>query len=89
VGIRGCWSSPCRGAELVSKLLGSVQAIDRLTLVRSFDDFSRRYQDAALLAVDPYGFIMQTHAAEFRGGGGQWQRGAREPHLGSLSAPRR
>jgi len=49
-----------RGAELVSKLLGSVQAIDRLTLVRSFDDFSRRYQDAALLAVDAYGFIMQT-----------------------------
>jgi transcriptional regulator of acetoin/glycerol metabolism len=49
-----------RGAELVSKLLGSVQAIDRLTLVRSFDDFSRRYQDASLLAVDAYGFIMQT-----------------------------
>jgi transcriptional regulator of acetoin/glycerol metabolism len=49
-----------RGAELVGKLLGSVQAIDRLTLVRSFDDFSRRYQDAALLAVDAYGFIMQT-----------------------------
>ncbi len=49
-----------RGAELVSKLLGSVQAIDRLALVRSFDDFSRRYQDAALLAVDAYGFIMQT-----------------------------
>lgn len=49
-----------RGAELVSKLLGSVQAIDRLTLARSFDDFSRRYQDAALLAVDAYGFIMQT-----------------------------
>ncbi len=49
-----------RGAELVSKLLGSVQAIDRLTLARSFDDFSRRYQDAAVLAVDAYGFIMQT-----------------------------
>ena len=49
-----------RGAELVSRLLGSVQAIDRLTLVRSFDDFSRRYQDAALLAVDAYGYVMQT-----------------------------
>ena len=49
-----------RGAELVSKLLGSVQAIDRQMLARSFDDFSRRYQDAALLAVDAYGFVMQT-----------------------------
>ncbi len=52
-----------RGAELVSTLLGSVQAIDRLTLVRSFDDFSRRYQHAALMAVDPYGYIMQTSPA--------------------------
>jgi transcriptional regulator of acetoin/glycerol metabolism len=49
-----------RGAELVSRLLGSVQAIDRLSLVRSFDDFSRRYQNAALLAVDAYGYVMQT-----------------------------
>ncbi len=72
-----------RGAELVSKLLGSVQAIDRLTLVRSFDDFSRRYQDAALLAVDAYGFIMQT-TAQSRGDWGRQIR-ARRPAAGSPS----
>lgn len=51
-----------RGAEMVTRLLASVQASDRLALMRAFDDFSRRYQDAALLAVDAYGYVTQTSA---------------------------
>jgi transcriptional regulator of acetoin/glycerol metabolism len=50
------------GAEMVTRLLASVQASDRLALVRAFDDFVRRYQDAALLAVDAYGYVTQTSA---------------------------
>lgn len=80
-----------RGAELVSKLLGSVQAIDRLTLVRSFDDFSRRYQDAALLAVDAYGFIMQTtpQSSEAVAGNGSAAPGSRISELVGAEAIKR
>jgi sigma-54 dependent transcriptional regulator, acetoin dehydrogenase operon transcriptional activator AcoR len=80
-----------RGAELVSKLLGSVQAIDRLTLVRSFDDFSRRYQDAALLAVDAYGFIMQTtpHSPEAGAANGGTAPGSRISELIGAEAIKR